>query len=201
MLIFSQLAFTHDVFFSWSLQTITNRGCVLLSTYNFRPRFSAQDSHWRSCRESYRAIFAVRTDGFTVQNSMYALRHKQLQFCANQLAGSVCLLACRFSYKQIYELLRSEFATTSCIYLLRCFTPRYSTSMQSVCPYVRLFVCRIRNSLIYSGLPIFGIREFLIPCPVKKICHIFITFEVYILCVKLFYFCIIIVFISYNTVQ
>ena len=73
-----------------------------------------------------------------------------------------CLLACccsgKFTSCGDGQLLLAAYAITAYARPVQrdlrvaFHTPRYSTSMQSFCLYVRLFVCRIRNSSIYLGL-------------------------------------------------
>jgi len=141
-----------------------------LSTYNFRPRVSGQKSR-----------LGVLQREVTVQNFNVRSAHKQLLFLCDLDSATRANL-------------RAVEVGGCCIDLLRYSMPRYSTSMQSFClmsvylsvafgirQYILVFSLISSNfiSVLFIVDCRFGIRVH--PLPVKKICHIFITFEVYIL--------------------
>ena len=125
---------------------------------------------------------------------MYALRHKQLLFLCD-LASWLCyLLACRFSYEgKFTSCIDLGSALTYCVVLCRVILRQCSPSvLMSVYPSVVFGICQyilvfsLISSNFISVLSIVDCRYLesgssLSLCPVKKICHIFITFEVYIL--------------------
>jgi len=107
------LAFTHDASVDHVRPSLTQRLRAVCRHITPASGLGARFALALAARV-HRAIFAVRKDGFTVQNSMYALRHKQLQFLCVLASWLCCLLACRFSYKQIYEPPRPELLLFAC---------------------------------------------------------------------------------------
>ena len=99
---------------------------MLLSTYNFRRGSRGQDSPWRLAAR-------VQSDIYSENGRFYSTEFQCTRCAINN---------CCFYSGKIYELLRSKFAACPCrcnelhwprlcIDLLRCSSPRYSTSMQS----------------------------------------------------------------------